>query len=81
MKKTIVTVTATIAALYVIGKFELQQRENKDLKVRVERLSRWNDLYYNTLTKTVKKLDGEERRETVRKFNEEVDFIRIMNHF
>jgi hypothetical protein len=80
MKKTIITVATTLAVLFVIGKDAQKQKEIDDLKARLERTGRFSDLYFNTLKRTVRKLDGEERRETVRKFNDEVDFIRITNH-
>jgi hypothetical protein len=77
MKKTIITVAITFAVLYVIGKDANKQKEIDDLKARLDSVGRFSDLYYDTLAKTVQKLDREERRETIRKFNEEVDFIRI----
>jgi hypothetical protein len=64
MKKTIITVATTLAVLFVIGKDAQKQKEIDDLKARLERTGRFSDLYFNTL----------------RKFNDEVDFIRITNH-
>jgi hypothetical protein len=81
MKKTTIAVAMTIAILYVIGKDATKQKEIDDLKARNERLGRWNDHYYKSLKKTVNMLDREERRNVIRQFNEEVDFIRIVNHF
>jgi hypothetical protein len=81
MKKTIFAVVATVAVLYVIGKDDMKQKEIDDLKARVQKLRRWNDLYYETLLDTVNKLDSEERRKTIRDFNAEVDFIRITSNF
>jgi len=81
MKKTIIAVVTTMAVLYVIGKDATKQKEIDDLTARLERTKRFRDLYFETLKETVKKLDREERRETVRAFNNELDFIRITNHF
>jgi hypothetical protein len=80
-KSTVITVATTLAVLYVIGKDANKQKEIDDLKARLNAVGRFNDLYYKTLDTTVRKLDREDRRETVRKFNEEVDFIRVTNRF
>jgi hypothetical protein len=80
MKNIIITIFTTVAVLGVIGKIDQQKKEIKDLDARLERVGRFSDLYYQTLTDTVRKLDGEERRATVRKFNSDVDFLRIVNH-
>jgi len=80
-KSTVIAVATTLAVLYVIGKDANKQKEIDDLKARLNAVGRFNDLYYDTLSDTVKKLDREDQRETVRKFNESVDFIRITNRF
>jgi len=81
MKNLSIAIAATIAVLYVIGRDATKQKEIDELKARVERLKRWNKLYYATVKDTVPKLDREERRDVVRKFNEEFDFIKITNNF
>jgi hypothetical protein len=80
-KSTVIAVATTLAVLYVIGKDTNKQKEIDDLKARLNAVGRFSDLYYDTLSETVKKLDREDRRETVRKFNENVDFIRVTNRF
>lgn len=80
MKKTVIAVAVTIAVLYAVGKDAKKQEEIDNLKARVERLNRWNDYYHDSLRKTVKMLDREERRQVIRQFNEGVEFIRITNH-
>jgi hypothetical protein len=80
-KSTVIAVATTLAILFVIGKDANKQKEIDDLKARLNAVGRFSDLYYDTLSETVNKLDREDRRETVRKFNENVDFIRVTNRF
>jgi hypothetical protein len=80
-KSTVIAVATTLAILFVIGKDANKQKEIDDLKARLNAVGRFSDLYYDTLSVTVNKLDREDRRETVRKFNENVDFIRVTNRF
>ena len=80
MNKTVKIVATTLVVVYAVEKLYAQKRQIANLEGRVERLNRWNDHYFDSLKKAVKLLDGEERRKFVRDFNEETDFIRIINH-
>jgi hypothetical protein len=80
MKKSAIIVAA-LAVLFVVGKDANKQKEIDDLKARIDTARRVNDLYHETLEKSIKKLDREDRRELVQTYNENLKFIHLTHKF